>query len=431
MLRSHRSRLTLVSAGSAGLIFLLIFTLSGIGLRKTELSSAENELAPAFNQVVEDVRKGEGSPDLSEIVQANPEVSVSIFGPDQKLIVREGRLNLPYTAASGVQPTQLGQLILRSQRVGDRTVVAGLVPAQNESLLERFVLLVSILWFPLVGVVALLTWITAKATFQPLERLAREAEYLSAESLTERLHVEEGEYREFVLRLNRFLDRIEGSVRREERFLSDAAHELRTPLTVLRGEIETVLRKNRPGEEYRATLHVLHDETSRLSSLVELLLRTVAPAQHDNSVLDFGVAAQKAHARWLDRFVDKGIDLQVAVSSGKGGLSDAEFDVLVDNLLSNSLRASMPGSKCRVDVGEKDGLVHLTVSDEGPGVAADERERIFERFARADSGRSRSDGGFGIGLALCRRIVESRGGTIRVEPNEPSGSRFVIELPAC
>src|SRR5262249_21697894 len=158
-------------------------------------------------------------------------------------------------------------------------------------------------------------WVAARATFLPLERLAKEAEALSAERLSGRLSVKHsGEYRDFVLRLNRFLDRLESSVKREERFLSDAAHELRTPLTVLRGEIETALLRSRTEAEYRATLEVLGEETTRLSSLVELLLRSASPAASAPGPLDLASAAERAHARWADRFAAKGARLELRVA---------------------------------------------------------------------------------------------------------------------
>jgi two-component system, OmpR family, sensor kinase len=426
MVLSHRARLTLVSAGSAGAAFLVLFGLSTVGLRKTEQQSAQSELTRALTLVVGDMREF-GKPNLAEVVASNPEIGLAVYDARGTLVLHDGLVLPPPATGEG----EANGLVFRAVKSGESTVVAAESWSKHQELLNRFTLLCAALWLPLVGIVALATWITARATFLPLVRLAREAEDLSVESLSSRLQVDvSGEYREFVLRLNRFLDKLESSLRREERFLSDAAHEMRTPLTVLRGEIETALIKERTGEEYRETLDVLHNETSRLSSLVELLLRSAAPAAQDVGCIDLAEAAERAHARWVDRFAQRDVQLDLTLTAAQANLADAEFDVLVDNLLANALHASPRSSTCGIFVEGAQDKVRLRVQDQGPGVPPSEVERIFERFARSDSGRSRSDGGFGIGLALCKRIVEAHGGRIWVEPNDPTGSNFVIELPA-
>ncbi len=428
MALSHRARLTLVSAGSAGLVFLIVFFVAGVGLRSAELQAALDELEPSLNQVSDDIRSPDGKPDLNEIVTASPQISVAVYDRTGKAVTVGGRRRLPRTAAAGLD----GDLVVRSKQVNGHTIIVALPWARHEALVARFIFLCTALWLPLVAVVATATWIAARATFFPMEKLARDAEAMSLENLSSRLHVAgSGEYREFVSRLNRFLDKLESSVRREERFLSDAAHELRTPLTVLRGEVETALLKQRTDEEYRKTLRILHDETSRLSSLVELLLRSAEPAEDGDEGLDLAQAAERAHARWVDRFAEKEVQLNLVSGTACTHLNEPEFDVIVDNLLANALRISDPGTACEVRVEPMGENVRLSVCDHGPGVASEDRERIFDRFARADLGRSRAEGGFGIGLSLCKRIVESRGGRVWVDPNEPKGSCFRVELPAC
>jgi signal transduction histidine kinase len=421
---NHRTRLALVSAGSAGLLFLLIFAVSARKVQSSEMRAGQDELNAALTQVASDVSGGQ-EPDLKEVVASNPAISLGVFNANGRAVARDGYLQVQNVSRSGLRDGYL----YRIGSVKGLKVVAAMSWSHRAALVNRFVVLCLILWFPLVGVVLLATWFAARATFLPLERLAKEAEALSADRLSERLHVDDtGEYREFVLRLNRFLEKIESSVQREERFLSDAAHELRTPLTVLRGEIDTSLRRKRSEGEYRETLQVLLEETNRLSSLVELLLRSADPMQLPSSPIDLASAAEHAHARWADRFADKGVRLHLSVSAATAGLTDSEFDVIVDNLLANSLRVSPSGTVCSISVERAVDGVTFKVSDEGPGVRPADVERIFERFTRCDEGRSRSEGGFGIGLAVCRRIVESRGGTIRFEPGEPAGSVFVVDL---
>ncbi|MFI5384605.1 MAG: sensor histidine kinase [Fimbriimonadales bacterium] len=429
MLRSHRARLTLASAGSAGLLLLILFAVSAIGLRNAEVESAQSQLAPAVSLVMGDVRAGHRSLDLAEVVGADPQVSLAAFDSRGNLRAKDGSLALPFSKAIGLWNGPAGPVMLRSESLGDTTVVAGLNWSPHEALVHRFVLLCAILWLPVVSLVALATWLTARATFLPLQRLSVEAETLSAESLSARLHVaDSGEYRDFVLRLNRFLDRLEGSVKREERFLSDAAHELRTPLTVLRGQIETALSRRRTDEEYRSTLVILGEEAGRLTSLVELLLRSAAPPDQDSAHMNLAEATERAHARWVDRFAEKGARLLLQGQPSEAEISESEFDVIIDNLLSNGLRACDPGSTCEIHCRGGVGVALLRVADDGTGMAPSEMEGVFERFARVDPGRSREGGGFGIGLALCKRIVETRGGRIWVESNKPRGCIFNVEF---
>ncbi len=424
---SHRTKLTLVAACSSGALFLALFVLAAIALRRSEIHGAESELGPALAQVAGDLRSSSGRPDLAEVVQSNPQISVTVFDRKGSTVAHEGRTELPFSGTVG----QTGDLVLDRAEQGGYVVVVGAPWAPHAALLNRFFGLCFLLWLPLVGVVALATSITARATFLPLERLAKEAEELSTERLGTRLHTESsGEFRDFALRLNRFLDRLEASVNREERFLSDAAHELRTPLTVMRGEIESTLSQPRTSGEYQATLVILRDETARVASLVELLLRSAESGPREPIGIDLHASVERAHARWVERFTSKGVGLQLKSVSAACRLGESEFEVVIDNLLANALRVSEAGTATLIETVIDGGSVQIAVVDEGPGVPAEDAERVFERFARLDVGRSRSQGGFGIGLSLCKRIVEAAAGEIRVEPNVPRGSRFIVRLPS-
>jgi two-component system OmpR family sensor kinase len=110
-------------------------------------------------------------------------------------------------------------------------------------------------------------------------------------------------------------------------------------------------------------------------------------------------------------------------------ITPSEIGSVLDNLLANALRASPPGTACRIELTADENYARLAVHDAGPGIPLDLRERIFDRFVRGEESRNRATGGFGIGLSLCRRIVEGRGGRIWVEPTE-AGARFEVELPA-
>lgn len=406
---SHRARLTLAAATSSGLLFLAFFSVAWFWLRDSELKSAHAELQPALAQAAGDLSTS-GKADLAEIVQSNPQISIEMVDLQGQLVERQG-------------PQISSDLVSESRVQGSRRIVASLPWAPHAQLLGRFLTFCAFVWAPLVAIVAVATWLAARSTFRPLQRLAMEAEAMSTEDLSHRLETESsGELAEFSQRLNRFLDRIEASVKREERFLSDAAHELRTPLAVMQVELESAVRT-----DPNPVLAILLEETARLTRLVDLLLQSAAPDRSGESI-DVHEALESAHARWVERFTRAGVRLEYETVSAASPLTAAAWQVVMDNLMANALRVSPPSTTCNLAASIASDSIEVRVIDHGPGIAEADRERIFDRFARVDDGRNRAQGGFGIGLALSRRVVEGVGGVITVEQMEAPGATFLIRL---
>jgi signal transduction histidine kinase len=267
--------------------------------------------------------------------------------------------------------------------------------------------------FPvLVGIVAFVTWQSAKATFRPLQEMSFQAAAIGGSDFTARIDVEDAaEFGLFAAQLNALLARIEEAVRAQEQFAADAAHELRTPLTVMRGKIETALMTSRTPEEYSKTLKALLKEVDRLTRLSEALLESARPGRTNAPVLNVEPAVWEVASRWLDRFVAKKVRLEVNSGPANVNIRREEIACVLDNLLANALRYSPPGSCCEISLSE---------SDSG----------AFERFWREDGARSRGSGGFGIGLAVCKRLVESRNGKISIDSSYQKGARLCINFPA-
>lgn len=225
--------------------------------------------------------------------------------------------------------------------------------------------------------------------------------------------------------VHRALRPVEQMHRRQREFVADAAHELRTPLAALQAQLEVA--QTDPDDKVRAQLPVLADAVSRMSGTVEALL---ALARVDEGQLvmrdvDLDDVARQVAARVALRpavTVDTSQVHPVRVKGDLGALSR-----LIDNLLRNAVRHA--SSSVAVGVARVDGEAVVTVSDDGPGVVPADRERIFERFARMDGGRARSDGGVGLGLAIVRAVADAHGGDVLIEDNAP-GARFVVRLPA-
>ena len=238
----------------------------------------------------------------------------------------------------------------------------------------------------------------------------------------------EDEYALVATRLNHFLDLIQTSVLKQERFVADAAHELRTPLTVMRGKIETTLLRSRSAEDYRTALEISLSEAERLSRLVEGLLISAAANASPVKPLRLEDALEEAQARWVDRFEQAKIHLVVEDEPAVAEILPEECDSVLDNLIGNAFKHSPAGTTCTVRLWSDKTSAYISVSDQGPGVPPELRETVFERFTRGEASRNRQLGGFGIGLAVCKRIVESRGGHVSLQDSK-IGASFLVQLP--
>ncbi len=445
---SHRTRLTLATSTVCGVILAALFGTAIYIFQTNELLRAHDILRPAILQTKASADKGEGqTPDVGEVVQANPQLSFGVFDLHGSLIGSAGPLSLVpafrWAYAMMGRPTHRSGVEWGIIDIGNSRVVAGSITTkvglvvgvlpwdERARTMNIATVALIILWFPLVGLVAVSTWIASARTFAPLESLAKQAEEFSETELSRRLVVEsQGEFRTFAISLNHFLSRIEDSVERQKRFVEDAAHELRTPLTILRGRIETTMLSERTGDEYRDTLRQVLRETERMSRLVESMLQSALPVMDVTTPLDVESVLERAHARWLDRYVESGVQLELNTHSERILALEIEVDCVIDNLLTNALRASPDNSTVTIAL-ERDGRnTLLSVTDEGTGVPPDKREAIFERFTRLEKSRNRSLGGFGVGLAVSKRLVEARGGSILVTDGPTGGARFEVRWPA-
>jgi signal transduction histidine kinase len=220
--------------------------------------------------------------------------------------------------------------------------------------------------------------------------------------------------------------RLDALVAAQKDFVADASHELRTPLTALRLRLENLERHITDGG--RAGFAAAAAEVERLSGLVNSLL---ALARADSGTappeaVDLAAAARARVEAWqpvLERGVRLEVESDGPVRARAGGERVAQ---VLDNLVSNALRAAPDGTSVAVTVRRVGTHAEVCVSDRGPGLTDEQRSRAFDRFWRAGSG----GGGSGLGLAIARRLVETDGGAIELRDRPGGGLEAVVRLPA-
>lgn len=282
-----------------------------------------------------------------------------------------------------------------------------------------------------VALLALVVWSLVGRTLRPVEAIRAEVADIGGSDLHRRVPVPStgDEVARLAVTMNAMLDRLEGASERQRRFVADASHELRSPITRLRTEVEVELagsgeRRSRGDRVLRSVL----EEAADMERLVENLLLIarmdeIGPSRRAPVDLDVVVVAEALRARSTGNVVE----LDGVSAAHVAGDADALARV-VRNLLDNAIRHAR--SRVSLSLEEVDGRARLVVDDDGRGVPERERSRVFERFARPDTARSRDEGGVGLGLAIVREVVEAHEGTVWIEDAPGGGARFVVEIPA-
>jgi heavy metal sensor kinase len=300
----------------------------------------------------------------------------------------------------------------------------------------REILVVLVLGLPLIVALAGLGgYVLARRALSPIDHLAGEARRITAERLHERLSVpnEHDEVGRLAAVINDAFARLESSFDQLRRFTADASHELRTPLSVIRGVGENVLRETRTPAEYKDAMGSMLEEVDRLTRLVDTLLKLsrgdAGTIRLTPDIFELGeltrdvVSSLSILAEERQQRLRVVAAENVRVSADRLVLRDA-----IANVVDNAIKYGPSRSTIDVRVDADGDHATLTVADAGPGIPAQHRERIFDRFYRVDEGRSRDTGGTGLGLAIARWAVEANGGRISLE-GSGTGSVFQIVLP--
>jgi len=279
-------------------------------------------------------------------------------------------------------------------------------------------------------------WLLAYRALKPVDRMTDTARRIDAGRLHERIEPTgaRDELDRLAGTLNGMLGRIESAFTEMRQFTADASHELQTPLTILRGEIEVALRSRRTEEEYTDILKSALEEVERISVLVEgllLLARSDAGVlRADLATVDLNLVAEEVLDRAGPLARRKSVSLKLGELEPLSVSGDfALLRRLLLNLVDNGIKYTPSGGVVKVSISRSGNFAVLSVQDSGPGLPAEEREKVFQRFYRSPEARASGQGGSGLGLSIVKSIVDAHHGQVELLSPPGGGSVFKVSLP--
>jgi signal transduction histidine kinase len=384
-----------------------------------------------------------------------------ILGSDGNVIARsrnwQGELPLPrkanrsyWTAIVGKQQYRLIRLknipVLDSEGPGteNSSTITVFYAASTREIRER-VWWVAILTFlgslVLLGIATSTTVWAVRKGLSPLSSLANSAAQVNAtdwhlgaadeaRSTVELVPLAEA--------MDRMLSRLQEAFLSERELVANVAHEIKTPIAVVKSTLQLALQRPRGAEEYRRQLELALDDVGRLEALTHSMLRLARAEQMQEGngrgklpPVDIAASCEQSADRWRPIAEAKSVRISVnAMNTAEVPGEADDLELIWSNLLDNAIRYSPAGAEVQVSVAKDDGRVRVEVADEGPGIGEEELQRIFHRFHRSDASRSRETGGYGLGLAIAKAMVEAYGGSITGENRSGAGAKFSVELPA-
>ena len=405
---------------------------------------------PAGSGGTTDATAAPGTPPPSTAPQGTGSWSSQADPPDEDVLARRTTL----VAANNVfafEPQRLSRTVATPS--GELTVYAA---APVDEVQENLEAVRRALWVGvplLVAAVAAVAWHLVGRALRPVEAIRAEVAAIGGTTIHRRVPTPgtDDEIGRLARTMNAMLDRLEAASTRQRQFVSDASHELRSPVTAIRTDVEVALREG-AGADWPAVGAAVLAEEARLERLLDDLLTLAADEERGapradervdvgDLVADVAARPRRVPVRWAGRNGDAG------PAAGNGahraspdpapdrlavaGRPD-DLARLLTNLVDNAARHAAGAVDLRVDLARSPSgspVVHLVVDDDGPGIPAADRRRVFDRFTRLDDGRARHRGGAGLGLAVVRSIAVGHRGRVWVGDSPAGGARFVVELP--
>jgi len=323
--------------------------------------------------------------------------------------------------------------VMRWTPFGD-CMLAGRSIAQESAAMRRLALLLlaagaGVLALGLVGG----GWMAARA-IRPIDDISATAQRIAKGDLSQRISVDDtrSELGQLAGVLNSTFARLEAAFQQQARFTADASHELRTPVAVILSQTQTTLARERPASEYRDALEACQRAAQRMRRLTESLLelaRLDAGQPLHRERVDLSNVVNECVSMLRPLAEQRSIVIHCDLHKTECVADAQQLAQLLTNLLSNAIQFNCERGEVRVAARAENGFARLTVTDTGVGIPADDLPHVFERFYRVDKSRSRQQGSSGLGLAICKAIVDAHGGSLAVESEAGKGSTFSLTLP--
>lgn len=317
----------------------------------------------------------------------------------------------------------------------DSSLELGLSLSETESTLSQFDRRVAMGGLAFLGLSVLGGLFLSRQALRPVAQSIRTAKRLDPANLSERLpRTGAGdELDELAGTINDLLDRLAAYHAQIIRFTADASHELRSPLGAMRAAVEVALGRPREAKEYREVLSSLGEQCERLTALVNglLLLARADAGEVDlkRELVDLPALVSEVVEMYEPLAEERGVSLAAQPSSPVAVLGDSSrLRQLVTNLVDNAIKFTGAGGSVKLRVERDETRATLIVTDTGDGIPETHLPHVFERFYQVSS--ARSSGGCGLGLSICRWIVEAHGGSLEVTSSASTGTVFSVSLPS-
>ena len=319
---------------------------------------------------------------------------------------------------------------------GQQTVGAFMRQLQDQVLSELLrALLPTTFWALAIAtaVSVVVGWWMAGRMLRPMQEISTVARRLSASTLHERIALKgpKDELRELADTFDAMLVRLEAAFVAQREFVSNASHELRTPLAIMRTELDVTLADpETDADDLRRMAETIRAAIARSEDVIDkLLVLAESDDLAERERVDIAGVVEDAARQHARSVAKKGIDLVIDARPSAVSGDQALLERLVDNLIDNAVRYAPSGSVVRVRVDADDGKVTLRVANAGEVISPEEVPRLFERFYRRGTSRSRRTGGSGLGLAIVAAVAEVHGGVVSAEAPPEGGLVVTVALP--
>jgi signal transduction histidine kinase len=437
------------SATVAAIAVLVAFALAGaildVVLYRFMLAGVDDATANRVRSIVGALHT-ESPDDLdSTLLTTNQRViAIQVIGPSGGVVKRVGAAPAtPLIATSHFDSTLLrgisddavpgDDMRVSGQKVntahGEYTVIVGGGSEAVEATARTVALLLACGAPIIVAVAAAASYRLVRRSLQSVDAIRSRVAEISASDLTERVPVpgSRDEISALAVTMNEMLARIEAGHRAQQRFVGDASHELRSPLTTIISGLEAA--EHHPELlDMELASNILLPEAHRMRTLIDDLLLLARADEHRLVIRTEEISVDEvADAEVARALPDASCAIRTVINPVRIVGDSAAISRVIRNLLDNAIRHA--ASRVEVCVGAREQQAIIAISDDGPGIASADRTRVFERFVRLDSDRSRSSGGAGLGLAIVAEVVAAHGGTVAIEGSPGRGTTMVVSLP--